>query len=158
MGIHDNFFALGGHSLLATQVMSRIRQTLSVEIPLRTIFETPTVAGLAAQIDALLQVHGTAVAVEIPPADRSQGLPLSFAQQRLWFLEQLGAAAAYNIPFVLRLDGALDIAALQQSLQAIVDRHESLRTTFAVDEGQPYQVVHTALRIDLPMLDLRGYP
>ena len=158
IGIHDDFFALGGHSLLATQVISRIRQTLSVEIPLRALFEAPTVAGLAAQIDALLQVNGAAAAVEIPPADRSQPLPLSFAQQRLWFLEQLGAAAAYNMPFVLRLDGALNVAALQQTLQAIVDRHESLRTTFAVDEGQPYQVVHSAIRIDLPVLDLRDYP
>ena len=158
VGVHDNFFALGGHSLLATQVISRIRQTFSVEIPLRAIFETPTVEGLASQIDALLQVNGAATAVEIPVADRSQPLPLSFAQQRLWFLEQLGAAAAYNMPFALRLDGALNVDALQQSLQAIVDRHESLRTTFAVDEGQPYQVVHSDVRIDLPVLDLRDHP
>ena len=105
IGVHDNFFALGGHSLLATQVISHVRQTLGVEIPLRTLFETPTVAGLSAQIDAFRTVKGTAASVEITPADRSQPLPLSFAQQRLWFLEQLGTATAYNIPLALCMDG-----------------------------------------------------
>ena len=129
-----------------------------MEITLRALFETPTVEGLASQVDALLHINRSAGALEIPLADRSQPLPLSFAQQRIWFLEQLGTAAAYNMPFVLRLEGVLDVGALQEALQAIVGRHESLRTTFAVDEGQPFQVVHSDVRIDLPVLDLRHYP
>ena len=145
IGIHDNFFALGGHSLLATQVVSRLRQALNVEIALRDLFETPTVAGLAAQIDALHQVNGAAAAVEIPAADRSLPLALSHAQERLWFLDQLdGNHSAYNIPAALRLRGTLDIAALEHTLHEIVRRHEVLRTVFVMQDGDPVQQIQAA--------------
>ncbi|HEY0736592.1 MAG TPA: amino acid adenylation domain-containing protein, partial [Herpetosiphonaceae bacterium] len=130
IGRQDEFFMLGGHSLLATQLVARVRATLGVELPLRVVFEAPTLAGLAARIDALRDTDST----QMPPlvaVERDQALPLSFAQQRLWFLDQLTPhSAAYNVPLALRLHGALDVAALQSSLNALVARHEALRTTF----------------------------
>ncbi|MBV9788033.1 MAG: amino acid adenylation domain-containing protein, partial [Chloroflexi bacterium] len=143
IGIHDNFFTLGGHSLLATQVVSRLRQVLNVDLPLRALFEAPTVAGLAVQ---LAQASGADVLPLVAVPRDGQALPLSFAQQRLWFLDQLQPGnAAYHIPLVVRMYGTLDLPALAQSLRALVARHEVLRTTFALGpDGQPVQVINPA--------------
>ncbi|HLK55636.1 MAG TPA: condensation domain-containing protein, partial [Chthonomonadaceae bacterium] len=153
VGIHANFFELGGHSLLATQVISRIRTIFQVELPLRSLFESPTVSALAERVALTNQDERQA-----PPLVRSARkgrLPLSFAQQRLWFLDQLEPGSPlYNMPTGLRLSGVLRVEALQQSLDELVRRHESLRTTFALEEGDPYQVIHLATSVDLPRIDL----
>jgi amino acid adenylation domain-containing protein/non-ribosomal peptide synthase protein (TIGR01720 family) len=153
VGIHDNFFALGGHSLLATQLAARVRIESGADLPLRTLFEAPTVAGLAALLDA-----DASLAEQRPPLTaqpRTGRPPLSFAQQRLWFLQQFDRdLTAYNVPAAVRLSGQLDRAALHSSLQAIVARHETLRTTFRLDDGQPIQVIDPTATLDLPLIDL----
>ncbi|HEU0300657.1 MAG TPA: amino acid adenylation domain-containing protein, partial [Longimicrobium sp.] len=138
VGARDDFFALGGHSLLATRVVSRVRQALGVELPLRALFEHATIAALAARIEG----SARAEASPIPVVDRAGPLPLSFAQQRLWFLEQLEpGGSAYHVPVALRLRGALDVPVLERALAEIVRRHEPLRTTFAEVDGEPVQVI-----------------
>lgn len=158
VGIHDDFFELGGHSLLATQVVSRIRETFQVEMPLRRLFETPTVAGLAEGLE--LSPHdGQLQLSPIRPIPRDRDLPLSFAQQRLWFIDQLDAGnPVYNFPVAVRLKGSLNLNALEQSLNEIVRRHEALRTTFSMIDGQPIQIIAPALTIALPIVDLRELP
>jgi len=159
IGAEDDFFSAGGHSLLATQVMSRVRQVFKVEIPLRAMFESPVLRGLAEQIDSALRVHS---GVQLPPlrqAPRDQVLPLSAAQQSMWFLDQLDPdSAVYNIPSTHRLNPALNLAILQHSLDQLVDRHESLRTTFVAVQGQPQQVIAPALRIPIEYADFSDLP
>ncbi|MBJ7312355.1 non-ribosomal peptide synthase/polyketide synthase [Rugamonas sp. CCM 8940] len=142
VGRNDHFFELGGHSLLAVQLMTRIRASLGLEVELRELFAHPVLADFAA---ALGQARRAASAA-IPLADRSAGLPLSWAQQRLWFLDQLDAAAgaAYHIPSALRLSGQLDRAALKATLDRLVARHESLRTTFVLEHGAAVQRIAAA--------------
>ena len=155
ISIHDSFFDLGGHSLMATQLISRLRQTFSVEMPLRDLFEAPTVAGLAQRIEALQQAQQGLQAPPIVPVSRAQNLPLSFGQQRLWFVDQLSPGnSAYNFHVALRLQGSLSVDALTQSLEQIVQRHEALRTTFALVDGQPVQVIHDVLPMQVEVIDL----
>src|SRR5262249_21778499 len=140
IGAHDDFFKLGGHSLLATQVISRVRNTFQVELPLRDLFEAPTIAGLAAKAQHARQVLRGLEMPPMQPVPRFAELPLSFAQQRLWFLNELEPGVpAYNIPLAVRLTGKLDAAALEASLQEVVRRHEALRTTFTTVEGRALQ-------------------
>ncbi|HYH81285.1 MAG TPA: amino acid adenylation domain-containing protein, partial [Longimicrobium sp.] len=141
IGATDNFFELGGHSLLATLVMARVREVLGVRAPLRTLFERPTVAELAEQVEALRRKGGPQLP-PIVPVPREGPLPLSFAQERLWFLDQLQPGMAqYNVPTALRLEGRLDVPALERALAEVVRRHEAPRTTFRQAGSGPVQVV-----------------
>ncbi|HEX8690813.1 MAG TPA: amino acid adenylation domain-containing protein, partial [Longimicrobium sp.] len=156
VGVEDNFFELGGHSLIATRVVSRVRSAFGVELPLRAVFEAQTVRALAARVEALGSGGATLDAPPIVPVPRDLELPLSFAQQRLWFIDRLQpGSAAYNIPVALRLRGELDAAALAWALTEVVRRHEVLRTTFGVGaDGEPVQVVHAPAPVRLPVIDL----
>jgi len=164
VGAGDDFFDLGGHSLLATRVVSRVRQALGVELPLRVIFEAPTIAGLAAWIERARAVSGAtaggpAVMPPVARAPRDLPPPLSFAQTRLWFLDRLApGSVAYTLPFALRLSGELSPAALAAVLGEVVRRHEALRTTFAERGGEPVQVIAPAGRWLLPLTDLDSLP
>ncbi len=154
LGVQDNFFDLGGHSLLATQVLSRARDAFNVELPLRNIFEGPTIAGLARNIET---ARAAQVGLRIPPigkAVRNENIPLSFSQQRLWFLDKLEPGnPAYNIHAAVRLMGDLDPDILKRSLEAVIERHEILRTTFPDTDGRPIQHIGQSFKLDLPFLD-----
>ncbi|HLL48681.1 MAG TPA: condensation domain-containing protein, partial [Longimicrobiaceae bacterium] len=153
-GPRDDFFALGGHSLLAARVAARVRQAFGAELPLRAIFDAPTLEALAAVVAGARRAGGAA----LPPlrrVPREGPLPLSFAQERLWVIDRMEpGSAAYNIPAVLRFSGPLDVAGLERALSAVVRRHEALRTTLEERDGRPVQVVHPARPVALPVCDL----
>ncbi|HEX5720085.1 MAG TPA: amino acid adenylation domain-containing protein, partial [Thermoanaerobaculia bacterium] len=161
VGLRDNFFELGGHSLLAARVVARLRSLLGAELPVRALFEQPTVAGLAARVEAARR--GGVRTPVLPPLRRSvrpeEVPPLSFAQERLWFLSELEPGSPlYNLPAAIRMRGALDPAALAGALQAVVRRHEALRTAFHESDGRPVQSVAPDLDLPLPLVDLSGLP
>jgi pristinamycin I synthase-3/4 len=158
-GIHDDFFESGGHSLLATQLVSRLKGSLGIELPLRAVFETPTIAGLArAAEEAARTGHGVAA----PPIRRREPgneLSLSFAQEYMWLIEQLEeTGAAFFTPIPVRLRGHLDVPALSRSLDEVIRRHEALRTAFPVVDGRPVQRIASEARLELPMIDLSALP
>ncbi len=159
VSIHDNFFELGGHSLLATRVISQLRQVFKVELPLRCLFNQPTVAGLAKEIEKATKAD---LGLEIPPIkpiSRTADLPLSFAQQRLWFLAQLEPDSPfYNIIDAVHLQGQLNLAALEQSFHEILRRHETLRTNFKTIEGQPVAFISSVTSQLLTVIDLAELP
>ncbi|HEY0079202.1 MAG TPA: amino acid adenylation domain-containing protein [Pyrinomonadaceae bacterium] len=161
VGALDNFFELGGHSLLATQLMSRVREGFGVDLPLRSLFEEPTVEGFARLIERETGGRATEArqAPPLVPMLREGNLPLSFGQQRLWFIDQLGmGGTAYSLAGAIRLRGELDAEALERSIGEVVRRHESLRTTFEVVDGEPVQVVHPFSGLELPRVDLSHLP
>ena len=150
-GPDDDFFAWGGHSLLGTVLVSRLRQTFGVELPVRALFEAPTLAGLAARVDSALGRPELAALPPVQPAPRTGPLPLSFAQQRLWLLDRLEpGGSAYNLPLAVRLAEPFDAPALESALAGVIDRHEALRTRFVEVNGEPAQEV--VLRGDAPVL------
>ncbi|HYG65750.1 MAG TPA: amino acid adenylation domain-containing protein, partial [Thermoanaerobaculia bacterium] len=156
VGADDDFFLTGGNSLLGFQLVVRVRQALGVELPLRALFETPSVAQLAARIDCERRRGQSIELPPLAPLSRPDEIPLSFAQQRLWFIEQLEpGSAVYNTPFFLRLTGALDVVALASAFAGVVERHEVLRTTFVAAEGNPaVQVIGSRYAPGLPVIDL----
>jgi amino acid adenylation domain-containing protein/non-ribosomal peptide synthase protein (TIGR01720 family) len=157
VGRTDDFFALGGHSLLATQLASRVRDSFRVELPLRALLEDSTLSGQAIRIEAALKSEPEAASPPLLPAERDGELPLSFAQERLWFLAQVDReSSAFNIPAALRVRGPLDLGVLARSLSEVVRRHESLRTAFRSVQGKPAQTVLPALPLPLPAVDLEG--
>ncbi|HZF07417.1 MAG TPA: amino acid adenylation domain-containing protein, partial [Thermoanaerobaculia bacterium] len=158
VGVFDDFFELGGHSLLGTQLMSRVREAFGVELPLGKLFEAATVADFAAIVESQ-QLESRRPLSSLQPARRAGSLPLSFAQERLWFLDRLKPGSlAYNIPAVVHLAGTLDVAALIRSLREIVRRHEVLRTTFGLADGQPVQRIAAELDLRFPLVDLAALP
>ncbi len=158
IGAKDNFFEVGGHSLMAIQLIARLRQAFGVEPSLKDFIDDATVARLARLVEAAL-ADGSSVA-PAPPigrVDRDGPLPASFAQQRLWFLDQLGPGQAlYNIPTAVRLVGDLDVGALERAIREVVRRHEVLRTTFAAEGGIPRQVVADGVDLTMAVADLTG--
>ena len=157
VGIDDGFFDLGGHSLSATRLMARVRAELGVEVPIRALFDAPTVAGLA----EWMRAHaGERAGAALTAQQRPAVVPLSFAQSRLWFIDQLhGPSPVYNMAVALRLRGRLDADALGAALADVVGRHESLRTLFAAPDGIPRQLVVPAERADFgwQVVDATGW-
>jgi len=159
VGVDDNFFDLGGHSLLVTQLASRIRAEFGIELPMASVFEAPTLAALASRIEALRPEDAEPELAPIPTVPRDEPLPLSFSQERLWFLDQFQPGSPlYNVPMSLRLRGRLDVEALERTFQEIVRRHELLRTGFTSVEGQPAQVIQPEAHLELPLTDLSDSP
>lgn len=159
VSIDDNFFHLGGHSLMATQIVSRIRNIFQVELPLQSLFDTPTIEGLAEKVEVAMKAGTVGYPGPIEPVSRDAELPLSFAQQRLWFIHQLEpASAAYNVNSPLHLKGMLKVPVLEQTLAEIQRRHESLRTTFHALDGRPSQLVAPVQRVPLTYIDLSAWP
>ncbi|MEO7331128.1 MAG: amino acid adenylation domain-containing protein, partial [Minicystis sp.] len=152
VGAGSDFFALGGHSLLATQALSRIQRVFEIDLPLLALFEAPTPRALSTRIDEALRGGRGQSAPPLFPVSREVRLPLSFAQERLWFLDQLAPGdVSYVIPLGLRLEGQLSIEPLQRALDEIERRHEALRTTFAMTDGSPVQRIHLAKGVPLPL-------
>ncbi|MHA4999279.1 condensation domain-containing protein, partial [Streptomyces sp. SD18] len=161
VGATDNFFELGGHSLLATRALFRIREALGVELPLAALFDQPTVRDLAAVIEGRLNEGlggGGAVVAPMTVVSRDEALPLSFAQQRVWFLDRLETGSTeYNLPLPTRLDGDLDVAVLGAALNRVVARHEVLRTRLVADaDGIAHQVIDPPTPVVLPVVDVSG--
>ncbi len=158
IGARDDFFALGGHSLLATRVAARVRAAFGVDLPVRKLFEHPTVAGLGEEVRRLVR-QGLPAAPPLRPRPPGAPAPLSFAQRRLWVLHQLTPGlTAYQIPAAVRLRGRLDVAALERALGEIVRRHEALRTRFPLRDGEPVQAVDPPAPLSLPGIDLSVVP
>jgi amino acid adenylation domain-containing protein len=154
----DNFFNLGGHSLLVTQVILRVRETLKVELPVRSLFEAPTLVQFAELIQERISQGMQSEQSPIAKVARDQELPLSFAQQRMWFFDHLSGRSSFHIPMGVRFKGALNKAALEQTFGEIVRRHENLRTLFPAVDDQPRQVIQPPSRFQLSFVDLSRVP
>ncbi|MGL4623010.1 MAG: amino acid adenylation domain-containing protein [Chroococcidiopsis sp.] len=159
ISINDNFFEQGGHSLLATQLISRLRNIFQIELPLRYVFEFPTVEGLAQAVEKMKHKQQSLQIPPIVPVPRNGNLPLSFAQEGLWFIHQLNPdRPIYNSPAAVRLTGSLNISAFEQSLNEILQRHEALRTKFILAEGKPVQAIVPNLTLKIPLVNLENLP
>jgi hypothetical protein len=159
IGVHDNFFDLGGHSLLAIQVMSRLRRTFHVEIPLRMLFDAPTIANLALHIWNSSQDSQTGTVPSLGTLPREEPAPATPIQEHLWALDRLLPGAPFsNVPFAMHLTGVLNVEALEHSFNEIIERHETLRTTFAIADGRPVQIISPSLYLSLVTEDLRALP
>ncbi|MGA9773581.1 MAG: amino acid adenylation domain-containing protein [Blastocatellia bacterium] len=157
VGIHDHFFELGGHSLKATQAISRVRDAFLLDLPLRAIFEAATVAELALHIDKTMRTSQQLPSPPLVPVSRERAIPLSFAQQRIWFLNHLEPGSPfYNIPAAVRLEGQLDLSALERTLNEVIRRHEALRTIFKIEDGAPVQIIAPDVKLNLQVNELRG--
>jgi len=157
IGVEESFFELGGHSLLATQLLSRLRSTFRVEVPLRVLFAEPTIAGLSRTVQRLLRDGDRGQVPPLAPVPRDRPLELSHAQERLWFLDRLQpGAATYNVPLAVRFQGVLSPPSLAGAVAGIVRRHEALRTTFAEVAGRPVQLVSGSWSPAVALVDLRG--
>ena len=164
VAVDDDFFELGGHSLLATRLVARIHRSLGVEIPLRAVFESPTVAQLALQ----LETAGRSTTPDLPPLphpseatgdERAEPGPLSFAQERLWFLDRMAPEdPSYNLAYFVDMKGRLTVAALAAALDGVERRHRVMRTTFGERGGRPVQRVEPAVGRSLPLIDLASLP
>ncbi|MDX1695389.1 MAG: amino acid adenylation domain-containing protein, partial [Ketobacteraceae bacterium] len=155
VGVYDNFFDLGGHSLLATQVASRARKAFNANIQLRDLLGEPTIASIAQQVERIIQSGGTAADADIQPVSREQRLPLSFAQQRLWLLDRIEpGSVAYNVPLAVRIEGNLDLQALEHAFGQLIQRHEVLRTGFNQDEEGACLTIQEQLSFSLPVVDV----
>jgi amino acid adenylation domain-containing protein len=155
LGIHDNFFDLGGDSLRAAQVVARFRRSLHLEVSLQDLFSAPTLAALADYVERTRGTTRLSETSSLEIARRGDRLPLSFAQRRLWFLDQLEPGSArYNVVHALQITGQLDAQILQRSLNEIVSRHENLRTVFTVIDAQPFQKILPVVTVELPVIDL----
>ncbi|GEO12155.1 non-ribosomal peptide synthetase [Segetibacter aerophilus] len=153
-GINDNFFELGGHSLLAVRVISAIRKRLNIDLGVRDIFSYPTIKELAVYLKTL-DKSSSLSPIKVGP--RPENIPLSFSQERLWFIDQLEGSVQYHIPAVLRLKGKLNIPALRNSLQAVVERHEVLRTVIKQEKGRGYQYILPNEQLELEFVDEKIY-
>lgn len=159
VGSRQSFFEIGGHSLLATQLLSRIRSVFAVELPLRRLFDAPTLAGLAASVEEARSGERGLTVPPIVPVPRDLPLALSFAQERLWLIDRLTPGnPSYNIPEVVRIRGPLDISAVHRGLETIVERHEALRTSFPMLDGRPVQAISPDARVALPVWDVAALP
>lgn len=156
-GITQNFFALGGHSLLATKLQSQVTDALQVRLPIRAFFEHPTIQQLAAFIDTKITTANAVTPVSIPKRAQSGGAPLSFAQQRLWFIDNLqGSSVEYHLPVAMRILGDLQLDALQQALNQLVARHSMLRTVYQQCGNEAEQITHAAGEVTMTVVNLRG--
>ncbi len=159
VGIHDNFFDLGGHSLLATKIISKIHSSLSKKVSLKEFLQNPTVAGIAGQIHTMDPKEAGEVDFPRPLGNRPTPIPLSYAQERFWFLDQFQTQPeAFAHLRAYRLLGPLNVEALRQSFQTLVNRHESFRTTFVAVGGQPQQTIAPSVEVDLSVTELGGLP
>jgi hypothetical protein len=153
--MHDDFFDLGGHSFLAVRLISAIRKELSVEMPISDVFDYPTIASLASQLESH---SGKAILPSLKIAEtRPEHVPLSFSQERLWFIDRLEGSVQYHVPAVLRLRGKLNKEALVYALQGIVNRHEVLRTVFLEEQGHAYQHIRNKNEWRLDIVDGSKY-
>ena len=159
VGAGDSFFELGGHSLLAIRALSRLREAFGVSLPVKMLFEAPTVSALAAAVAGARRETASLALPPLVPVPRGERLPLSFPQQRLWFMDRLAPeSSTYNLPFACAIHGPLDVAALAASLRGIVHRHEILRSRFFEVDGQPWQEIVPPGPSPLPLIDLAGLP
>lgn len=156
IGVTDNFFQLGGHSLLATQVVSRVRDVLAVEVTVRAMFEYPTIQQLARHVETIRRDSAKPTEPATVALPRNRPFPLSYSQQRMWFMYQLAPlGTAYNMPFAIRLRGQFERALCKQALEILGQRHEAFRTTFTIAQGEPAQVIADVPYIGLEEIDLR---